>query len=97
MRRSLRGVIRLWRAKLIVGDVGYNCTDVSIWFGARSVLRCRVGSREKRWCSRTGEGGRLHSEVTAFRRVGTIDAVVGTRHGSRKMYTLRHIGMAVRE
>ncbi len=48
----------------------------------------RIGTREER---------RLPSELYAFRRLGTIHVVAGTRHGSRKMYTLRHIGMAVRE
>ena len=39
--------IRLWRAKLIVGNVGYNCTEVSIWFGAAKctwVQRGKYGS-----------------------------------------------------
>ena len=92
--------IRLWRATLIVGSVGYNCTEVSIWFGAGSVLGCRAGRREtsvQPYQQRTPVQPRERRAKAALPCVRTIPAVAATRHRSRKMYTLLQIRMAVRE
>lgn len=68
-RRKTRGLgdasfrsaaIRLWRAKLIVGNVGYNCTEVSIWFGAEQCTWVQQGKYGSDGASAQGKNeGRL--------------------------------------
>jgi hypothetical protein len=52
--------IRLWRATLVVGNVSYNCTEVSIWFGAAKCTWVQQGKDGSDCASAPGKNeGRL--------------------------------------